>query len=145
MLPALLTIKAVWCRWLHLFLRETLEGGAAWVGQVVLWAAYRLKRLTYYATGTHDTSGGADAFEAASHSRQLLRKGCLQLRKYAISTCERLLCVLVLNVLWWLYCSIYWDMDLGNAFELYGWGFVKDVLGTCAASGWGPVWGIDCI
>ena len=34
---------------------------------------------------------------------------------------------------------------MGQAFELYWWGFVKDIFGFCAASGYIDAFGFDCL
>ena len=58
---------------------------------------------------------------------------------------ETLVCVSVMNFMWWLYNTIYWSGDIGTAWRMYGWGFVKDFFGFCAASGWADYWGMYCV
>ena len=58
---------------------------------------------------------------------------------------EHLVCVLVMNAMFWLCSNTFWQADLAYAWEHYFWGFVNDVFGLCAASGYAGVYGWDCL
>ena len=57
---------------------------------------------------------------------------------------ETLCCVCLMHVVFWLYCSIYWDNEAEVA-ATYFWPFIDDPFGACAASGYREAWGLPCI
>ena len=58
--------------------------------------------------------------------------------------CEAFSAVLVLNtVVFFTTTVLHFKND--NAFDLYYWGFVSDIMGLCAASGYKDAWGYACI
>ena len=57
--------------------------------------------------------------------------------------CEALLAVVILNsIVFFTTTVLHFEND--NAIEFY-WGFVSDVFGVCAASGYKDAWGYECI
>lgn len=50
----------------------------------------------------------------------------------------------MLHVLFWLYCTIYWDNERHVA-DSYFWAFLDDPFGACAGSGFRERWGLECI
>lgn len=44
----------------------------------------------------------------------------------------------------WVVVVLHWDTSLSEGIRLI-WGFIKDVFGWCAASGYVDDWGLRCI
>ena len=49
------------------------------------------------------------------------------------------------NFIFFVACMMFWPVSLNYALENYLWGFVKDVFGACAASGYMDVYGWECL
>ena len=91
-------------------------------------------------------------FDALLHRRPLHSEHTLpRLLGYAIfdrglrAFAETLLAAIVLCICFWYACLGYWRVDMSHAAQMYLWGFVKDVFGYCAASGYKEAWGLDCL
>ena len=66
--------------------------------------------------------------------------------KTALRLIETVLCCLLLNVLMLLVVVlIQWNARLDLAMDKYFAGFVTDIFGTCAASGYKEAWGFECL
>lgn len=117
------------CVWAPFVLRELIEG-AVWS------ASNKLIRLA-----TRETAGGS---RCEACRRELLANRSVFFGVLGRFT-ETLACVVMMNLLFWLYCSMYWNNELDMAARAYLWGFVRDLFGQCAASGWADMWGMDCM
>ena len=62
-----------------------------------------------------------------------------------IHFCTTLVFAAFMNVAFWLGCQLFFDAELTQAFDLYLWGFVKDIFGFCAASGYMDAYGFECL
>jgi hypothetical protein len=114
--------------WLPFIAREVLEGWYNMTQTVILaWSEILLGEER-------------SALDAAARKRYTTA-----LVGLATRFAETLVCVSVMNFMWWLYNTIYWSGDIGTAWRMYGWGFVKDFFGFCAASGWADYWGMYCV
>ena len=58
---------------------------------------------------------------------------------------ETLFCAVAMNLTFGVFCELFWDMEWGRFFRDFLWGFVRDVFGACAASGYADVWEYPCI
>ncbi len=56
-----------------------------------------------------------------------------------------LVCAAFMNALFWLFCQLFFGADLEFAVQEYFWGFVRDLFGSCAASGYQEAFGFDCL
>ena len=58
---------------------------------------------------------------------------------------ETLGCSIFMNFVFWFSCNIFWAADFNYAIKYYLWGFINDVFGVCAASGYKDVYGWSCL
>jgi hypothetical protein len=56
-----------------------------------------------------------------------------------------LFCAAVMNTAFWFACISFFGTPFRVALEAYWWGFVKDIFGVCAASGYKDSFGFDCL
>jgi len=79
-------------------------------------------------------------------SWNLLTAAGLTLMKTAVRLIETVLCCLLLNiVMFTVVVLVQWDALFDLAMKEYFEGFVTDIFGTCAASGYKEAWGFDCL
>ena len=50
-------------------------------------------------------------------------------------------CAVFMNFIFWFSCNIFWAADMNYAIKNYLWGFVNDIFGECAASGYKDIYG----
>ena len=127
--------------WLTFAMREVVEGCST----ISYWAIVSLARLT----AAFDSNGNSNKPQfrsAISHDfnqkfpKWAWESACSLLVRFL----ETLTCTYLMHIIFWVYCSVYWDNELDVAFRYLG-PFLEDPFGSCAASGYRYVWGLPCI
>ena len=50
-----------------------------------------------------------------------------------------------MSTLFMVACSLFFGHSISHYLHVYWWGFVKDVFGVCAASGYKEAYALQCI
>jgi len=127
----------VWAPWLVQQVQEL-------VGRVV-----QLVRLLEWcdaiALREESAARGGDRAAAPAKSTlvcRLLYQAALQL---TTSFVEAFFCACVMNSVFWLACMLFFQTPLDVGFDAYFVGFLEDIFGFCAASGYKDPYGFDCL
>ena len=86
-------------------------------------------------------SGSRQKRSVKSQVRVALRLVCKSAMRFSLT----ILCAAFMNTTFWLGCQLFFDTPLDVAYDLYLWGFIEDIFGECAASGYKDAYGFNCI
>jgi len=69
----------------------------------------------------------------------------LVLGRWVAPFVQSLVSAVIIIIAYWFASLVYYRIDINYAARLYLGGFVSDLFGHCARSGFGDAWGYECI
>lgn len=107
----------------------------------VPWAARELFELIARAIALVELH----AKDAATARRQVKPELMEFAANVAVRFVETLACAVLMNCTFGLFCEFFWNVDWERFFDLFFFGFVKDIFGACAAGGYMDEFGFECV